>query len=343
MLSRGQGSRRPAFTLIELLVVIAIIAILIALLLPAVQQAREAARRTQCKNNMKQIGLALHNYHDVFLQFPHGQMIGYIGNWRDKILPYMDQAPAYNQINYNAPPTSPGFWSHSAPQPVFVGVNALVVPAYNCPSSPHDPRVDTSGLACGNNNTGRAQTHDYVGISGSWNEIDGVCPKAGTCSPFTSYQGYIADNGLLPASQTKRIRDATDGTSNTILVAEQSGEVGGVDCRANYWGGWDGGNIFTSGSFPPPHGSLIEARNLSSGVCYINTGTTTIRYPISTQTLLPAADNPWDPNTILNSFHEGGIHVTLGDGSGHFISENIDLRLFSFLGAANDGQTIGEF
>src|SRR6187455_1555610 len=107
-------NKRVAFTLIELLVVIAIIAILIALLLPAVQQAREAARRTQCKNNLKQIGLALHNYHDVFLLFPPGSVnpqagvkLGYANgdlcghNLFAGILPYMDQAPLYNQLNWN--------------------------------------------------------------------------------------------------------------------------------------------------------------------------------------------------------------------------------------------------
>ena len=106
--------RRRAFTLIELLVVIAIIAVLIALLLPAVQQAREAARRSQCKNNIKQIGLALHNYHDTFSVFPYaemmgsGQAAGVVANIRNQnglvqLLPYLDQAPLYNTFNFSAP------------------------------------------------------------------------------------------------------------------------------------------------------------------------------------------------------------------------------------------------
>ena len=106
--------RKRGFTLIELLVVIAIIAILIALLLPAVQQAREAARRSQCKNNMKQIGLALHNYHDVFTTFPIGGLKNSRGpNWRVGLLPYMDQAPAYNQVSFAS-----SFWAHSGLQAV---------------------------------------------------------------------------------------------------------------------------------------------------------------------------------------------------------------------------------
>ncbi len=148
--------RKRAFTLIELLVVIAIIAILIALLLPAVQQAREAARRSTCKNNMKQLGLALHNYHDVFNTFPIGQQPGNTRpNWRVGILPYMDQAPLYNQLDM----VSGDFASpYTAPNDVLAG---LIVAVYACPSSPLDPTSTAPG-----NNGDRGQAHHY-GNSGN--------------------------------------------------------------------------------------------------------------------------------------------------------------------------------
>ncbi|MCA9113349.1 MAG: DUF1559 domain-containing protein, partial [Planctomycetaceae bacterium] len=142
------------FTLIELLVVIAIIAILIALLLPAVQQAREAARRTQCRNNLKQMGLALHNYHDNSGRFPLGELYAYNGNWKARILPFMDQGPLYNNFTWAAA----SFQSVSgAFIPALAGT---IVPALNCPSSPL-PQVGVSGP---NANTGNAQNHDYTGV-----------------------------------------------------------------------------------------------------------------------------------------------------------------------------------
>ena len=130
--SRGVVSRR-GFTLIELLVVIAIIAILVALLLPAVQQAREAARRSSCKNNMKQLGLALHNYHDVHSCFPPGSFgnanSSRATNWRASILPFIEQGPAYDQINFE----TGSFWGHSGPFSGNVVLQTLRVETYVCP------------------------------------------------------------------------------------------------------------------------------------------------------------------------------------------------------------------
>ena len=140
-------NRSHGFTLIELLVVIAIIAVLIALLLPAVQQAREAARRTQCKNNLKQLGLALHNYHDAFSVFPFGKGASYNGaaayaRWSQHamLLPYIDQAPLYNSINFSAPPETPGMGGVINFMPAYVsptGTNAAacraVINGFFCP------------------------------------------------------------------------------------------------------------------------------------------------------------------------------------------------------------------
>src|SRR3954468_16866342 len=124
--------RKKGFTLIELLVVIAIIAVLIALLLPAVQQAREAARRTQCKNNLKQLGLALHNYHDTFGVFPMGYHWPLGTGWSYHLLPHLDQAPLYNSFTVGTP-TAPAasIWRSGAPQ-AALGVPLAV---FRCPSS----------------------------------------------------------------------------------------------------------------------------------------------------------------------------------------------------------------
>jgi len=154
--------KQRGFTLIELLVVIAIIAILIALLLPAVQQAREAARRTQCRNKLKQLGLALHNYHDAFTTFPIGTQWNANPNWRIGILPYLDQAPLYNSLNLSS-----GFMAHNG-----MGSNDILydveLNAYVCPSSPFGFR-NPDDVTLSDDSTGAFVTMlvDYVGISGA--------------------------------------------------------------------------------------------------------------------------------------------------------------------------------
>jgi prepilin-type N-terminal cleavage/methylation domain-containing protein len=195
----SHSRRRLAFTLIELLVVIAIIAILIALLLPAVQQAREAARRTQCKNNLKQIGLALHNYADTFRTFPCGWVYAGIANrecwaWGSLILPYLDQAPLHNQLGVtrgspadNLTLPSPNW------EPVVTALESSL-PAFQCPSD----SMSTGGKIHPNRHMGGGQgfvLHNYV----------------------PSLSNYVGNN-----------RDVTDGTSNTIAVGERDG----MNCRA---------------------------------------------------------------------------------------------------------------
>jgi len=346
---------RKGFTLIELLVVIAIIAILIALLLPAVQQAREAARRTQCKNNMKQIGLALHNYHDVFLSFPIGNMLNYRGNWRISILPYMEQAPLYNSLIFESPetwddifvgwvPKEGGQVSDDClhwpadPDPLTGLVRdnrsliGFIMPGMNCPSSAL-PKNSTLGIM---NNFCDLQTMDYVGISGGADPLlDNINPGArwdpslnGMCSDVV-YSGRMCHNGLLPNLRHSRIGECTDGTAYTIVVAEQSGAVNKVDIRANYWGAWNGTSMNRC-----PHPTVTG--------CEIVCGITTVVYQINANSA-PGGAQPWMLNTVLNSFHTGGCHVTLADGSVRFISENIDLSNLIKLSVRNDNIPIGSF
>lgn len=317
-----------AFTLIELLVVIAIIAILIALLLPAVQQAREAARRSSCKNNIRQLGLALHNYHDVFSTFPigaqfHNSLWCCGPNWRVSILPYLEQSPVYNQINWGAAPSfgaQTNYTEFSGGAEVFSG---LVVTVFECPSSPIDP-ANPDVI----NNTLKGQTHDYVGISGSTPDPGGRTTVCGN----TDYGGISCSNGILGPHYNTPIRDCTDGTSNVIIVAEQSGLTNLQDKRNNYYGGWTG-----------LAGGPVGARGKPPAMQHWGSGTTAIRYSINTNTLASGNDNTWDFNTTLSSFHTGGIQVTMADGSARFISENIDFNTLLKLGSMNDGQPTGEF
>jgi prepilin-type N-terminal cleavage/methylation domain-containing protein len=336
MLVRSRRSR--GFTLIELLVVIAIIAILIALLLPAVQQAREAARRTQCKNHLKQIGLALHNYHDVFSCFPIGARQGNISgpgspvankwsqgtNWRAAILPQIDQAPLFNQLNFNGD-------SFCGASYVPIGANVvlsrLLIPFYTCPSSSVEPFIPGNSPVYFDNNTNPMLIIQYVGISGATPDPGG---RVGECNPG-SY-GVSCHNGIFRPFHRSLIRDVTDGTSNVIAVAEQSGLVGGYNVSANYGGGWAGL------SHPYPANA---ASNLAD---YFYAGITTVRdVPNAKTTVAGSSANPYENNTLLNSFHTGGIHALLADGTVRFISDNINFPTFLRLCAMNDGQTVGEF
>lgn len=325
--------RTKGFTLIELLVVIAIIAILIALLLPAVQQAREAARRSQCKNNLKQIGLGLHNYHDSFNAFPPGAQAGPGTtevarwtqgiNWRASILPYLDQASLYNKMDFN----NASFSGYSgAPvnstNTILIG---LTIPGYLCPSSTVDPFINTTSPLF-DNSSGVLAIH-YVGIAGATPDPAG---RPGVCNPGN--YGIACGNGPLRPGQLTRMRDLTDGSSNTIMVSEQSGVVGVNAISSNYGGGWNG----LSRAYPPSAQSALGP--------YFYAGITTVRFAPNTKTTTSSASSqPYETNTILNSYHTGGIHALLCDGAVRFVSENVDIATFRAACSMNDGIVISEF
>ena len=219
--TRLQRHRRPSragFTLIELLVVIAIIAILIALLLPAVQQAREAARRSQCKNNLKQIGLAMHNYHDVHLCFPaawyRSPTSSAYGNpgwgWGVAILPQIEQAPLYQKL-------SPGT-KQALSDAATKTYSQTKLAVYRCPSDVGDDL---------NPNRQDHATSNYTGVFGS--------NSYGSGSPVAGLQ-IDGGNGMLSASSKVRFRDVTDGTSNTGFVGEIAlGTINGTDHGGAIW------------------------------------------------------------------------------------------------------------
>lgn len=182
--------RNQGFTLIELLVVIAIIAVLIALLLPAVQQAREAARRTQCRNNLKQWGLALHNYHETANTFPMGANVAQ-WLWRAALLPYIDQATVYNRINFNDP--NQCFTAAAAipaPKPTEV-----LIPVYVCPTDPNSGKLYPNHFGVGHMPT------DYLGVFGS---------NLSTTS-----------DGLYAYISRVKLSDVSDGATNTLAIGER--------------------------------------------------------------------------------------------------------------------------
>ena len=315
-LSRNR-KRRIGFTLIELLVVIAIIAVLIALLLPAVQQARESARRTQCKNNMKQIGLALHNYESTSTCFPLGSFAPWnvVPNWRLQIFPYIDQAPLFNAMD---------FTQSIAGNVTNANTNylsSLKLGGYICPSSTLDP--------CANivNNPRFIQIPMYVGVSGATPDVAGR-----TVGSPSNYGGFYTNNGMLLHNKLTRIRDAIDGTTNVIVVAEQSGRVGTTDMRSGYYGGYTGTTWAGEVTASVPN-------NADSW----STGLTGVQYRINAPTMAGGSDNPWDANTVVNSFHTGGIHVLMTDGSVRFVSDNIDFTTFRNLCSRDDGVPVGDF
>jgi prepilin-type N-terminal cleavage/methylation domain-containing protein len=306
-------SPKRGFTLIELLVVIAIIAILIALLLPAVQQAREAARRSTCKNNLKQIGIALHNYHDTHRLFPYGHMEVRTGNynssapygtyhWRDtwahQILPFVDQAPLYNKYSANT-----ASHVHLVTDPE---IYKAVVPVYLCPSDPSTPgNADSLGRSQGS----------YIGCAGNEATTTGA-----------NLNGVFADN-----SNTK-IRDLKDGSSNTIMVSEII--IRGNTASTTYWGcpgcygigGAHGEMTFTTRETPntpvADQNYACKSTTFPHSPCVVNTGT---KY------------------NFARSYHVGGVHALLADGAVRFISSNIDRGTFQNLGNKKDGQVLGEF
>ncbi|QDT65877.1 putative major pilin subunit [Calycomorphotria hydatis] len=343
--------RRTGFTLIELLVVIAIIAVLIGLLLPAVQQAREAARRSQCKNNLKQIGLALHNYHDAFSTFPigarneiaelaPGSEVGFDGpSFWVGLLPYLEQSSLYRDLE-KIDQTTPIFTKTTSRA---TAVGDITLDFMRCPSSPLPIKANAPPAI-----SAVVLMPSYVGISGAANgdgfsglEVSSCCGSSST----DVGKGEINGDGVLVVNKEIRIRDITDGTSNCLAVGECSTfqeESDGTQHRVDgaYLYSWTEGtkgggvaNSFAWVGFAPPGSTAPPVYNL-----------TTIDYSPNTQTWpLDGVGEARGPNNPLTSQHTGGVNCVLADGSVRFITENIDLNLLKRLALRNDGEVVGEF
>jgi len=329
----GRRSRlRSGFTLIELLVVIAIIAVLIALLLPAVQQAREAARRSQCKNNLKQFGLALHNYHDTVNTFPpavialnaSGGLAFRIGNnpvsnmlgWGAFILPYVDQAPLWNQISARTSGAGVGKpWFMDTGAGSLESLAAMPLTVYSCPSDPMGGQNTDMKNADTTNGTANATygKSNYVGCSGSTRSDK----LFSTTNPNVDIPRY----GIFGMNTSTRLRDITDGTSNTFMIGERT-------------------------TFGKPRGSIWMGFRSDTNVGYIENEVTSyfeLKSDITALLLNNKTATDWSGSNF-SSTHVGGAHFLMADGAVRFISENIDNdTTLRFLAARSDGNVIGEF
>jgi prepilin-type N-terminal cleavage/methylation domain-containing protein len=314
--------RRAGFTLIELLVVIAIIAILIALLLPAVQQAREAARRTQCRNNLKQLGLAFHNYHDTHNTFPFGSISTNLNtksanpasmSWMPMILPYIDQTPLYNQLTPWMVAKDSAKWPSA-----LMNTN---IPGLSCPSDPNSPKdgsmhppETTPGGDPGDNNNGFSG--NYLTCSGN---------EQITVANSTALSGMFFYRSRV------RMRDIVDGTSNTVMVGEINlvpEQGGNRDWRGRYYRSDHLSAFFTTQL--PPNTTNPDFLRTCQGL------------PAS-PTYAPCTGSTEPQYIYARSRHTGGIHALMGDGSGKFVSSNIDTNVWRAVGSRAGGETTGEF
>jgi prepilin-type N-terminal cleavage/methylation domain-containing protein/prepilin-type processing-associated H-X9-DG protein len=335
--------KRSAFTLIELLVVIAIIGVLIALLLPAVQAAREAARRSQCINNLKQIGVALHNYIDSRLVFPPGYVSAVdpaITNacdqdaenalsvdrgsgwaWGSMILPQMDQGPLYNSINFNL---SVAFAANNTSSTTVVSsylcpsdTGPSVVPVFKDPPDPNNP-----GAFGGNAIVDTLARANYIGMWG----LGELCAGSGASgAPNVGSLGMAS--GIFFRNSRTSIADVTDGTSQTIAVGERSHNLSYVTWTARSIDGWLGKTSLIEGG--------TDRFNPSPEECW-------------TQILGPAGleDGTRTPNDIMAhvedywSRHPGGVNFLFADGSVHFLKESINPKVWQSLSTRSGGEVV---
>lgn len=328
-MSSGNRVVRRGFTLIELLVVIAIIAVLIALLLPAVQQAREAARRSECKNNLKQLGLALHNYHDVHGRFPMNSGLGVAGQHAYnagphrkgtvfvQLLPYLEQTGFYDRLDFAAGSVVDQIVADAQ-------LRRMIIPGFLCPSDSTPPIWESSD---------RGVTNYAVNVGAQYSTS-----QANSCPDYpgnvfgTGASGHSSSinpqliSGVFAgrAAWAAKISDIKDGTSNTFAMGEIRPECSD---HAATLGWFNSHNGIISTSTPlnfPTCVNEAPGHNGSSGLdCN--------------------AWNNWATSSGYKSSHTGGVQFVLCDGSVRFVSENIDYRNLQRLGDRRDGEVVAEF
>jgi len=297
---------KNGFTLIELLVVVAIIAVLVALLLPAVQQAREAARRSTCRNNLKQLGVGLHNYHETAATLPFGYDVHGMG-WSAMLLPTIDQQPLYETLVF----AEAGLGDCDVNGSANERAAETILPVFQCPSAPVGP-ADDSGIP-------RRSPATYTGCASG--TIRNGFPVSGQ-SPDTQLAS-AAHDGIFYRHSSTQFKSITDGLSNTIIVGEVATDRSRIkDGQAiDHW------------AICSPH---IDGLNGEFSEFLGSTG-------IVMNAWLDNLQSGHDWEAGFGSYHVGGAHFLLSDGAVRFINESVDRRTYEALGTRDQEELLGEF
>jgi prepilin-type N-terminal cleavage/methylation domain-containing protein/prepilin-type processing-associated H-X9-DG protein len=336
---------RRGFTLVELLVVIAIIGILIALLLPAVQAAREAARRSQCTNHLKQYGLGLHNYHDTFKAFPAGVTHSTVPrggvttsfgtSFQGPLLQFMEQNALYDSMTWVG--NCYGYVNDGVGRSVNSPLmRTLVIPYMRCPSTT---------MPLNYSSTLYEVFASYGGIEGAASE-GATDPFQATGQQFHSGNAgqIFASNGMLIANKWLRFNDCRDGTSNVMMMAEMCGTMytpAGVPTERAPSGDRHGWLMGTNLAGTPPNLDPTGANDFRTF------NIVTVRYPINAgpwaNQIFPGFGSNLGANNPLNSNHPGGVNALLTDGSVQFLAETMELLTLKRLAARNDKAPVGNY
>lgn len=362
----SQRHKSRAFTLIELLVVIAIIAVLVALLLPAVQQAREAARRSSCKNNLKQIGLALMGYEEAFTALPMVNAQNYLPNTQGfsvqaRILPYLDQAGLQDALDFTQPAFT-GPFNSLVPNPQFAAAFAMPLSVFLCPSDPAPTTVIGAGNAVyGGNN--------YMVSYGS--------------GMNAAYDLRWPTDGIVFENSCVRLRDITDGASNTVFMSEAVRSVGadftlaagqlppfpyqstmngssgvnsalqtvqGLAPSGGAWSSFSVGGVIQNPNLDAVWPTMTSWRGASSAALRGRGGSWAHSGALSTMTNGYNPPNSKIPDVVTHftgffgprSWHTGGAHVMFGDGTVRFLSDSTDTFMHRALHSRDGGDIVGE-